>query len=99
MAERIGKARCPLCAGQAAHLSVSKKQLACIACPPPALGGCGSQTFARSDVSDGLLRKLHLVGEPTPTPAPGPVADPKPAPAPAGGPPGKRRGLLDIWGD
>lgn len=63
MAERIGRARCPVCAFERASLSVSRKGLSYVTCPVPRDGGCGQQTFARSDASDARLRALHLADE------------------------------------
>ncbi|MFZ4756698.1 MAG: hypothetical protein ACOYLX_00860 [Burkholderiaceae bacterium] len=88
MAQRIGRARCPLCGSEQAWLGASSKRLAYVTCPEPSKGGCGQQTFARSDRSDAALRALHIV-EPTDPPptAPPPAPDPAPAdPPPARSP-------------
>jgi hypothetical protein len=62
---------------------VSEKQLAYIVCD-----ACQSQSFARSDRSDELMRRMHIPDEaaaapaPAPEPAPAPVPAPRPTPAP-----------------
>lgn len=53
----IGHCRCPLCKSTRANLRVSAKQLAYITC-----NACQSQTFCRSDVSDGHARALRIEG-------------------------------------
>jgi hypothetical protein len=81
-AERIGRARCPLCRAGGASVSLTKKGLTCMTC-----NSCNTQLFARSGRSDELLRacivpdaaaepaqavavapKAPLPGNPTPTP-------------------------------
>jgi hypothetical protein len=95
MAERIGRARCPVCGHDQATLSLSKKRLAYVTCPVPREGGCGQQTFARSDASDLKLRELLIVD---PAPAPEPDPAPAPAPAPEAPPAAPSRGFLDLFG-
>ena len=56
-AEKIGKARCPLCGG-VASVSLSKNQL-----PVLTMNCCQAQLFARSDRSDMLVRGLMLPAE------------------------------------
>jgi hypothetical protein len=94
-AERIGRARCPLCGTSRARLSLSRSGLACLTCD-----GCNLQVFARSSTSDELLRRQHLPGDgtepapaepnaapaPRPAPRPAPAAAPRPEPAPAARP-------------
>lgn len=68
MAEKLGFAKCPLCANVKAKLTLSTAGLACMSC-----SGCSCQIFARSGTSDEKLRAL-LIDKPAP------AADPKPAP-------------------
>ena len=56
-AERIGKARCPLCRG-VASVSLSKSQLTVLT-----MNCCQAQLFTRSDRSDSLVRALLLPPE------------------------------------
>lgn len=51
--KRIGKARCPLCGSEGADVGVNVKGRAYIVA-----SCCGSQTFARSAKSDGIIRGL-----------------------------------------
>lgn len=76
-AESIGPARCPFC-GSRARLSLAKSQLPVLTC-----NGCQTQSFARSDRSDGLFRALLITAAPAPEPAPDPAPAPTPAPTPA----------------
>lgn len=64
----IGRCTCPVCASDKARLRVSAKQLPYVVCD-----ACHVQVFARSDVSDRLLRD-RLIAEP--------VAKPEPVPEP-----------------
>lgn len=84
MADYLGPARCPLCAGQA-RASLMKTGRMCLVC-----NGCKFQAFARGDDSDELLRRFlqghHDPAPPAAAPAPAPVPAPAvqaPAPAPA----------------
>lgn len=72
-AERIGRARCPLCRTVGASVSLTKKGLTCLTC-----NSCNSQLFARSGRSDELLR-AHIVPDAAPEAVPAPVAVPAPA--------------------
>ena len=65
----IGTGVCPVCNSPKARFTVSKKQLACMAC-----NTCNSQIFARSDFSDEKLRACIRTAPATPTPAPAPKA-------------------------
>lgn len=93
----IGRCRCPVCGSTAAHLRVSAKQLAYVTC-----NACNVQILARSDHSDGLLRKFHVVADaavPAAAAAAAPVATvaaPAPASTPVPTPPPKRPAL--GWG-
>lgn len=51
----IGLFRCGICGSTKARVSVSRAGLPVITC-----NSCHSQTFARSDVSDGLIREQLL---------------------------------------
>lgn len=85
-AEKIGKARCPLCGG-VASVSLSKSQLTVLT-----MNCCQAQLFTRSDRSDELVRGLMLPAEkpapaapeiqpvPTETKKPDPIKNDKPAP-------------------
>jgi hypothetical protein len=95
----IGQGVCPVCGSVKARFTVSKKQLACMAC-----NTCNSQIFARSDYSDEKLRACIRTASPTavvdtPPPArsaPPLAAPPDPAPsAPAAAK--KGFGLLGAW--
>lgn len=81
-AEKIGRAKCPVCSSERARLSLSKAGLACLTCDH-----CNLQAFARSGNSDERLRALHVADKPATEPAPQPAAPPAPrkleAPAPA----------------
>ena len=85
MADRIGRGRCPLCKSAKAFVSVSKRQLALITC-----NSCHSQTFARSDASDGIIRAEFLINTPDaanePITAPVSPAATEPAPTILQGP-------------
>lgn len=72
-AEKLGKARCPLCGGTAS-VSLSKSNL-----PVMVMNCCQAQLFTRSDRSDMLVRSLLLPAE---QPAAPPEADDLPAIAP-----------------
>lgn len=61
-AEKIGKARCPLCGGTAS-VSLSKSKL-----PVMTMNCCQAQLFTRSDRSDMLVRALMLPPEQQDTP-------------------------------
>ncbi|MBP6899517.1 MAG: hypothetical protein KBC73_05480 [Burkholderiaceae bacterium] len=74
-AERIGRARCPLCQSDRARLSLAKSGLSCLTCD-----ACNAQVFARSGTSDDHLRARHI---PDAAPAPAPTTTTEPAPAPA----------------
>ncbi len=68
----IGRCRCPVCSHDKAHLRVNQKQLAYVIC-----NRCNTQVQARSDMSDELLRKLHIAeAPPQPAPQPAPAAPP-----------------------
>jgi hypothetical protein len=71
-AETIGRCKCPLCGSVKAKLSLAKSGLPVLTC-----NGCNTQSFARSERSDDLMRALLVREEPAPEPAP-----PVPAPAP-----------------
>ena len=70
-AEKIGKARCPLCGGTA-DVSLSKSRLVVLT-----MNCCQAQLFTRSDRSDDLVRRLII------RPEPGKVEDTAPPAAPA----------------
>ncbi len=93
----VGRAPCPLCPNQAAHVKRSEKTLF-LYCPE-----CGTQLLPRNDHQRELLKaKTRPVEgsappapEPTP-PAPAPKPSTKPAPPPAPTPPTKARNWADI---
>lgn len=57
----IGRARCPVCRSDRAHLRVSAKELAYTTC-----NACNSQCFARSEISDTHLRGALIGGKAVP---------------------------------
>lgn len=77
-AELIGPARCPVCSGDKARLSLAKSKLTVLTC-----NGCNLQVFARSDRSDEKLRLLLLAesAAPAKAPTPAPVQAMEPVPA------------------
>lgn len=84
MAERIGAARCPICASEGAAASLMTTKRVCITC-----NACKCQTFARGDRADELMRRLiagnldRQPAAPVAAPAPGPDPQPQTEPAPA----------------
>lgn len=67
-AEKLGNRRCPLCSSKA-RVSISKNNLTVLTC-----AACHCQLFARSGLSDQLLR-AHLLADTDPpaAPVPGPL--------------------------
>lgn len=79
-AEKIGKARCPLCGGTA-DVSLSKSRLVVLT-----MNCCQAQLFTRSDRSDELVRQLIIrakPGEADETPPAAPPASSSPGEPPA----------------
>lgn len=75
----VGRARCPECSFEAAHVKRSEKTLYRY-CPQ-----CGSQYFARTpDQEAALMAKTRTADAPAPasTTAPAPAATPAPAASP-----------------
>lgn len=78
----IGNAKCPVCLGPGARVTLTKKQFALLTCSQ---GRCRVQLFVRSEESDEKVR-AWIIGKPAApaasSPA-GPVAEPSPAANPA----------------
>lgn len=74
----IGRCRCPVCSSDRARLRVNTKGLAYVVCD-----ACNVQVFARSDRSDGHLRRMHLPEPASAPPAPAAATAAAPAPEPA----------------